>query len=87
MIDLDDLLDQRSLGINARIGGMGPGGVRQQDQLVGVDEVRNKSRDPIVVAPPNLVVGNRIVSFTIGTTPNSSSLTRVWPRGDTANAR
>ncbi len=45
----------------ARIGVVEPVDVAQQHQRVGADQMRHQSREPVVVAEPNLVGGHRVV--------------------------
>ena len=60
-VDLDDLLDQRRLGVEPGIGGEQPRGVGEQHQQVGGDEVRHQRGEPVVVAVADLVVGDGVV--------------------------
>ena len=60
-VDLDDLLDQRGRRVEARVGGEQPGGVGEQHQQVGVDQVGDQGGQPVVVAEADLVVGDGVV--------------------------
>ena len=60
-VDLDDLLDQRRVRVVARVGGEQAAGVGQQQQRLGVHEVRDERREPVVVAVADLVVGDGVV--------------------------
>ena len=60
-VDLDDLLDQRRVLVEARIGGEEPGRVGEQDEHVGLHEVRHERGEPVVVAVADLVVGDGVV--------------------------
>ena len=60
-VDLDDLLDERRLGVEARVGGEQAAGVGEQDEQVGADEVRHERGEPVVVAVADLVVGDGVV--------------------------
>ena len=60
-VDLDDLLDERRVGVEPRIGGEQPGGVGEQHEHVGADEVRDERGEPVVVAVADLVVGDGVV--------------------------
>ena len=43
-VDLGDLLDQRRLGVETRVGGEQPGGVGEHHEQVGADQVRRRAR-------------------------------------------
>ena len=60
-VHLDDLLDQRRLGVEARIRGEDSLGVGEQHQNVGADEVRHERGEAVVVAVADLVVGDGVV--------------------------
>ena len=61
MVDLDDLLDQRCLRDEARVGVHQAGGVGQQDEQVGTEELGDERCDAVVVAEADLVVGQGVV--------------------------
>ena len=61
VVDLDDLLDQRRRGVEAGIGGEQAGGVGEQDQQVGVEQVGHEGGEAVVVAEADLVVGDGVV--------------------------
>ena len=61
MVDLDDLLDERGGGVEARIGGEQPGGIGEQDEQVGRHEVGHQGGQPVVVPEPDLVIGDGVV--------------------------
>ena len=60
-VDLRDLLDQRRVGVETRIGGEQARGVGEQHEHVGADEVRDQRGEPVVVAVADLVVGDGVV--------------------------
>ena len=60
-VDLEDLLDQRRFRVEARIGGEDAGGVGEEHQQVGADEVREEGGDAVVVAEAQAGVGQRVV--------------------------
>ena len=61
VVDLDHLLDERRLGGGTRVGGEQPGGVGEQDEQVGGDQVGDQRGQPVVVPEPDLVVGGGVV--------------------------
>jgi hypothetical protein len=61
VIDLDDLFDERRLGVLARVGGEQPWGVGQQDHPIGPNQVGHQRGETIVVSEADLVVGHRVV--------------------------
>jgi hypothetical protein len=61
VVELDDLLDERRPGVEARVGGEQARRVGQQHQQVGLDQVRHECGDPVVVAEADLVVGDGVV--------------------------
>src|SRR5207302_9261603 len=61
VIDLDDLLDQRGLFVETRVGGEHPGCVGEEDENVGVDEVGDEGGQPVIVTEADLVVGHGVV--------------------------
>ena len=61
MVDLHDLLDQGRFAVQAGIGGEQPGSVGQQDQRGGSHQVGHQGGNAVVVAEPDLVVGNSVV--------------------------
>ena len=68
-VDLDDLLDQRRVLVEAGIGGEQPGGVGEQHEHVGLHEVRHERGEPVVVAVADLVVGHGVVLVDDGNHP------------------
>ena len=60
-VDLDDLLDERRFGVEARIGGEQSAVSVSSTQQVGADEVRDERGEPVVVAVADLVVGDGVV--------------------------
>ena len=61
LVDLDDLLDERSLGVHPGVGCEETRRVSQEHQGGSVDEVGHKGGDAVVVAEPDLIVGNGVV--------------------------
>ena len=61
VVDLDDLLDERGVRIEPGIGGEHTGGVGEQHEHVGIDEVSDQRGQPVVVAEADLVVGDGVV--------------------------
>src|SRR5205807_349825 len=68
-IDLDDLLDERGTGVDARIGGEQAAGVGQEYEHVRAHEVRHQGREAVVVAVADLVVGDGVVLVDHGDHP------------------
>ncbi len=60
-VDPDDLLDQRRVRVEARIGGEHARGVGEQHEQVGVHEVGDERGEAVVVAEADLVVGDGVV--------------------------
>ena len=60
-VDAHDLLDERRVRVETRIGGEHAGRVGEQDEQVGVHEMGNEGRETIVVAEPDLVVREGVV--------------------------
>ena len=61
LVDLDDLLDERRRRVEAGIGGEQAGGVGEQHEQVGVDQVGDERGEAVVVAEADLVVGDGVV--------------------------
>ena len=61
VVDLDHLLDERGIGLATGIAGQQPGGVGQQDQQPGPDQVGHQGGQAVVVAEADLLVGHRVV--------------------------
>ncbi len=61
MVDGHDLLDQRGIRFDLRVTGEQAGGVGEQHQEVGAEQVRDQGGQPVVVAETNLVVGDGVV--------------------------
>ena len=61
VVDLGHLLDQRRLGVVARIGAEQAGGVGQEHEQVGPEQVRDQGRQTVVVPETDLVVGDGVV--------------------------
>ena len=61
VVDLDDLLDQRCLRDEARVGVHQTGRVGEQDEQVGTEELGDERCDAVVVAEADLVVGQGVV--------------------------
>ncbi len=68
-VDGVDLFDQRRRRIETRVGGEQSVGVGEQYQVRRTHQVRHERSEPVVVPEANLLVGDGVVSFTIGTTP------------------
>ena len=60
-VDPDDLLDERGVGVEARIGGEHSGCVGEQHEQVGVHEMSDERGETVVVAEADLVVGDGVV--------------------------
>ncbi len=61
VVDLDDLLDERRLGVEAGVAGEQARLVGQQHQQVGADQVGDEGGHAVVVAEADLVVGDGVV--------------------------
>ncbi len=61
LVDFNDLLDQRGVGVKAWVGGEHSRGVGEEDQQLGADEVGDEGGEPVVVAESDLVVGDGVV--------------------------
>ena len=61
VVDLDHLLDERAAGGAPGILGEQTGGVGQQHQQLGPDQVGHQGGQPVVVAEPDLLVGHGVV--------------------------
>ena len=61
LVDLDDLLDERSVGVEPRVGGEQARRVGEQHEQVGADEVGDQRGQAVVVAEADLVVGDGVV--------------------------
>jgi hypothetical protein len=61
VVDFDHFLDQGRGRVEARIRGEDARRVREQHEQVRVHEMRDERGDAIVVAPPDLVVRDRVV--------------------------
>ena len=61
VVDLEDLLDERRVGVEPRVGGEHAGRVGEHHEQVGVDEVGDERGEPVVVAEADLVVGDGVV--------------------------
>ena len=61
IVELDDLLDERGLGVQPGVGGEQTGRVGEQDQQIGAHEVRHECGETVVVAEADLVVGDGVV--------------------------
>ena len=55
------LLDQRGALVDAGVGREQPGGVGQQDEQVGLEQVRHQGGQAVVVPEADLVVGHGVV--------------------------
>ncbi len=60
-VDFDDLLDQRRAYVHPGVGREQPGGVGQQDEQVGLEQVGHQGRQAVVVTEADLVVGHGVV--------------------------
>ena len=88
VVDLDDLLDQRRRGVEARVGGEEARRVGEQHEEVGVDQVRDQRREAVVVAEADLVVGDGVVLVDDRARRRARAGAPAWPgRGGTAGAR
>ena len=61
VVDLDDLLDERGLGVEAGVAGEQAGLVGEQHQQVGADQVGDEGGHAVVVAEADLVVRDGVV--------------------------
>ena len=61
VVDLDHLLDERGVGVTPRVAGQQPGGVGQQDQEPGPDQMGDQGGQAVVVPEADLLVGHRVV--------------------------
>ncbi len=80
MVDLDDLLDQRRARVEPGVGGEHAGGVGQQHEDVGIDEVSHQRRQAVVVTEADLVVGDGVVLVDDGYDPELEQAPQSAPR-------